>query len=220
MAKETLSQVQIIQSLGKRLSDFEEELSWGAPAAELRHLTGRIGELYAAMITRGQMAIEANQRGYDVISAENERISVKTCTTHRPNPQLKKSTLNQVDRVIVLKIHHGEEGVSIEEILDEPIDIALKQFRENTTAFVYSGATQKSALDLSRLRIVEEAEFKGKILRRYENGSFQVIKKNGIVASVTKDELRKMAKSLGITPNDNPTTRQWGRLILEHLKGC
>jgi len=44
-------------------------------------LTGRIGELYAAMITRGQMALETNQRGYDVVSALNERISVKTITT-------------------------------------------------------------------------------------------------------------------------------------------
>ncbi len=40
-----LMQVQIIQSLGEALPWFERELSWGVPAAELNHLTGRIGEL-------------------------------------------------------------------------------------------------------------------------------------------------------------------------------
>ena len=53
----TMSQVQIIQSLGEALTWFEKELNWGVPQAELWHLSGRIGELYAAMITRGQMAL-------------------------------------------------------------------------------------------------------------------------------------------------------------------
>src|SRR6218665_3050245 len=65
----TLTQVQIIQSLAEALSWFEKEISWGVSLGELRHLTGRIGELYAAMITRGQMTLDTNQRGYDVVSA-------------------------------------------------------------------------------------------------------------------------------------------------------
>jgi hypothetical protein len=60
-----LSQVQIIQSLAEALSWFEKELGWGVAPAELNHLTGRIGELYAAMITRGQMALATNQQGLD-----------------------------------------------------------------------------------------------------------------------------------------------------------
>jgi hypothetical protein len=76
-----LSQTQIIQSLAEALNWFEKEIEWGVKPAELNHLTGRIGELYAAMITRGQMALETNQKGYDVVSAENQKISVKTFTT-------------------------------------------------------------------------------------------------------------------------------------------
>jgi hypothetical protein len=49
--------MQFIQSLGEALAWFEREISWGVPATELRHLCGRIGELYVAMITNGQMAI-------------------------------------------------------------------------------------------------------------------------------------------------------------------
>ena len=47
----TLTQVQIIQSLAEALSWFEKELSWGVSPGELNHLTGRIGELYAAEIS-------------------------------------------------------------------------------------------------------------------------------------------------------------------------
>ncbi len=72
-----LTQMQLIQSLGEALAWFEREINWGVPATELRHLCGRIGELYVAMITNGQMATQVNQRGYDVVSAAGERISVK-----------------------------------------------------------------------------------------------------------------------------------------------
>lgn len=48
----TLTQVQIIQSLAEALAWMEKEIAWGVAIADLQHLTGRIGELYAAMITR------------------------------------------------------------------------------------------------------------------------------------------------------------------------
>ncbi len=73
-----LTQMQIIQSLGEAMSWFERELEWGVAPTELRHLSGRIGELYSALITNGQMVIEVNQKGYDVVSSTGERISVKT----------------------------------------------------------------------------------------------------------------------------------------------
>src|SRR4051795_7866648 len=99
----TLTQVQIIQSLAEALAWMEKELSWGVALAELNHLTGRIGELYAAMVTRGQMALETNQQGYDVVSALNERISVKTVTS-TVNVSFNLNTFHLVDRVIVLRI--------------------------------------------------------------------------------------------------------------------
>ena len=73
-----LTQMQLIQSLGEAMSWFERELNWGVPATELRHLCGRIGELYAALISNGQMANEVNQKGYDVVGSTGDKISVKT----------------------------------------------------------------------------------------------------------------------------------------------
>lgn len=99
----TLSQTQIIRSLADALQWFEKELAWGAPVAELRHLTGRIGELYVAMIMRGQMALSVNQVGYDVVSAEGERITVKTFTSST-RINFNPATLHNASRVMILQI--------------------------------------------------------------------------------------------------------------------
>ena len=108
----SLSQFQIIQSLGKSLEWLQQELSWGVSAQELSHLTGRIGELYTAMYTYGQMALENNQHGYDVISSDGERISVKTITTSN-HVSFTKSTLSYVDRIVILEINTTDLEINI-----------------------------------------------------------------------------------------------------------
>ena len=110
-----MTQMQLIQSLGEAMSWLEREISWGVPVAELRHLNGRIGELYVALITNGQMATEVNQKGYDVISQDGERISVKTTTMDGGTGHIpfNLKTLDQVDRVIVLKINTEEMQIEI-----------------------------------------------------------------------------------------------------------
>ena len=72
-----MTQMQIIQSLGEAMSWFERELQWGVPPTELRHLSRRIGELYAALITNGQMASNVNQSGYDVVTSIGERVEAR-----------------------------------------------------------------------------------------------------------------------------------------------
>src|SRR5688572_8126435 len=97
----SLTQMQLIQSLGEAMAWFERELHWGVPATELRHLCGRIGELYASLITNGQMAVAVNQQGYDVVSAQGERISVKTTAMMGGGGHVafNPKSLNQIDRV-------------------------------------------------------------------------------------------------------------------------
>ena len=122
----SLSQVQVIRSLAEALAWFEKELDWGVDPAELRHLTGRIGELYTAMITRGQMALAVNQRGYDVVAANGQHVSVKTVTSSG-HVTFRKSTIGYADRIIILRINIDEGEVSIEEIADGPAPDILAQ---------------------------------------------------------------------------------------------
>jgi len=89
------------------------------------------------MITRGQMALDTNQRGYDVVSASNERISVKTITSST-HVGFKASTFFHVDRVMVLRVNvDDDKGVSVEELLDAPATDALELMREQGGKLVY-----------------------------------------------------------------------------------
>ena len=216
-----LSQIQIIQSLAEALSWFERELGWGVKEAELRHLTGRIGELYAAMITRGQMALETNQRGYDVVSADNERISVKTVTS-TSTVRFKLSTIDQVDRVMVLRLNvDPEDGVSIEALLDSSIEEATLRYRDNGGDLIYSiTANAKKARPLENLKVLQNAQFDGYEILQYESGTINVLK-DGSVCIPAKPHLREIAGKIGISlffqTGATKNTRQLGADIIGQL---
>ena len=214
-----LSQVQIIRSLADALAWFEKELSWGVPQAELRHLTGRIGELYAAMITRGQMALAVNQKGYDVVSADGERISVKTITTSTHvafNPE----TFDQVDRVIVLRLVVEENEVSIEELLDRLAAEVLSELRESGGRLIYSPGARRQGRDLSELKVTSLARHKNIEIRQLENGTI-LVERDGVPDNPAKPTLRSIANDIGVNvlnANGNPkNTRTLGADILTVL---
>ncbi len=195
----TLTQTQIIQSLGEALAWFEKERAWGVPAAELRHLTGRIGELFAAMITRGQMALETNQRGYDVVGADGSRVSVKTVTS-RHNITFNAATLEQADRVMVLLlVDDPDKGLSIEELIDEDLAIftpRLGPLRNGVqTLYLPREAAEKPA---HALAVTDTASCDGLVITRFENGSIKV-EANGSEVRPTKPALRQLAARLGVT---------------------
>jgi hypothetical protein len=216
-----LTQTQIIQSLGEALSWFEKELSWGVEPAELRHLSGRIGELYAAMITRGQMAPETNQRGYDVISADNERISVKTVTSSS-HVVFKGSTFQFIDRIMVLRLNvSADDGPSIEALLDAPTQVAMEHLIQAGSDWRFSiGSIRRQPMSLENLAVTAMASFQDMVLQEYENGTIQV-HRNGENVSPAKPILRDAANQLGIALfRDSGTlknTRQLGSEVIKKL---
>lgn len=217
-----LSQVQIIRSLGEALAWFEKELSWNVEAAELRHLTGRIGELYAAMITRGQMALATNQRGYDVVSAEGEHISVKTFTSST-HGTFRKSTFSEVDRVMILRINVDETEASIEEIFDARASELLGHCKETSGGdylFPIGGRRSGPARPLEELQVTAEARVGERVVRQYENGTV-IVETAGTREPMTKPMLREMAAELGVSllnSNGNPrNTRQLGAEVIAAL---
>ncbi|KEA04717.1 hypothetical protein G6L94_00035 [Agrobacterium rhizogenes] len=195
----TLTQVQIIQSLAEALSWLEKEISWGVSPGELNHLTGRIGELYAAMITRGQMALDTNQRGYDVVSASNERISVKTVTTST-HVSFNQNTFHFVDRVMVLRVNiDDEKGVSVEELLDTPSDDAKKLMRSNAGKLVYPisrGAREERPVE--DLEITARAPYGNLEVIQYESGAIRISRNGELQPVVVKEVLRPIATEVGV----------------------
>lgn len=195
----TLTQVQIIQSLAEALSWFEKEVSWGVSPGELNHLTGRIGELYGAMITRGQMALDTNQRGYDIVSAANERVSVKTVTSSN-HVSFNQNTFHHVDRVMVLRVNiDDEKGVSVEELLDTSAHDAQQLMRSQGGKFVYPitrGIREERPVE--DLVVTASASYGDLEIVQYESGAIRIRRDGEDQPVVVKDLLRPIATEVGV----------------------
>ena len=217
-----LTQMQLIQSLGEAMSWFERELQWGIPATELRHLCGRIGELYAALITNGQMATTVNQRGYDVVSSTGERISVKTTAMqgHNGHVSFNPNSLAEVDRIIILRVN--TEEMQVETLLDAPIAqaIALMTPEGDGRRTLALSKLVKSVRQRSEIKTVNNVTFNGFTVRELESGSIEV-EKDGVIQNPTKPVLRDIATQLNIplvNANGNPfTTRQLGSQVIKTI---
>ena len=217
--------MQVIQSLGEAMAWFERELNWGVPATELRHLSGRIGELYAALITNGQMATSVNQHGYDVVSADGERISVKTTARMGSSGQISfnSNTIELVDRIIILRIN--TEEMQIEILLNELTADALKLTGERANKdkliIPMSKFVGKSKARLN-IPTVTSAIFDDYCINELESGSIEITQ-NGNLINPVKPVLREIASRLNLpTVNgngNNYNTRQLGSLVIKSLDG-
>lgn len=218
-----LTQMQLIQSLGEAMSWFERELLWGVPPTELRHLCGRIGELYVALITNGQMALRVNQQGYDVVSGQGERISVKTTAKMGATGHIafNPNTLSEVDRIIVLRVNAEEMQVEI--LLDASLAEALALMSSETDGrrVLPLNRLIKKSKPRSQIKTIKEVLFDNYKIRELESGSVE-IEKDGVAISPAKPELRAIALQLNISllnTNGNPlNTRQLGSQIIKSVE--
>ncbi len=224
-----ITQIQIIQSLGEALTWFQRELEWGVNPSELRHLTGRIGELYAALVTNGRMAEKSQQSGYDIVSSSGERVSVKTTTMTNGSGHVSFNprTLEAVDRVIVLQIAtDGQDGIQdlqIKVLLDAP-------YRE-VTSLLGSQRNGKCDLALSKLLsekpqirlplVAVEVKFDSVTIQELETATIVILKDGKSIAPV-KPVLREIAKELNIgllNASGSPhNTRQLGSLVIKGIQ--
>lgn len=192
-----LSQIEIIKSLGRALEWMEKELSWGSPVAELRHLTGRIGELYVAMITLGQLADSVNQRGYDVISSEGQKISVKTITSSN-HVAFNRNTIIEVDRIIIVQIN--TEDMQIEILEDFNKDLLFEKLKERDQKFIFSVVKKNTNrnIDLENFEVINSVFYCGYKIVQLENLSIQIFRNDELISPV-KPILRELAKGLNIS---------------------
>lgn len=218
-----LTQVQIIQSLGEAMNWLERELAWGVPATQQPHLIGRIGELYAALITNGQLAPEVNQRGYDVVSKDGERISVKTTAKQDSGGHVSFNprTLAHADRIMVLFMN--TEEMQIEVLLDEMTERAKAKMSEDKQGKLIISTDKlrtRKPVEIDKQEVVHEARHHDITIRELESGTILLIKA-GQPLTPAKRYLREIAEDLGIglmNSAGNPyNTRQLGSLIVKHL---
>jgi len=218
-----LTQMQIIQSLGDAMSWFQRELEWDVAPGELRHLCGRIGELYAALITNGQMASGTNQKGYDVVSKEGERISVKTTTMlgNGGHVSFNPRTLELVDRVIILRVN--TEEMQVETLLDAGIADAKLLMRDVAGEGMAISLSKLARSNVARAAIetVHEVVYKGIVIRELESGTIEADQHGQPILPV-KRLLRMLARELSVSivnGNGNElNTRQLGTLVIKTIE--
>ena len=204
------------------MSWFERELNWGCQATELRHLVGRIGELYAALITNGQMALEVNQKGYDVVSSKGERVSVKTTGTLSDANRIvsfNSETIKHVDRIMILRIN--SEEMQVETLLDLPVEEAQKlMVKQDKKLVINLNKISKKPKLKSELKTVKSAVYETLKIKELENGSIE-IESEGKIMPKSMPILLKIAESLNLNVlNSSGTplnTRQLGSNIIKHL---
>lgn len=218
-----LTQMQIIQSLSEAMNWFERELGWGVPPTELRHLCGRIGELYAALITNGQMATEVNQKGYDVVGGNGEKISVKTTAMMGTGGHVNfnSNTLEQVDRIIILRVNTDE--MQVETLLNSTSSEAIEFMgpEKNGKRSLALSKLIKAPKDRADIKSVKEVEFQGYLIRELETGTIEV-EQNDVLISPAKPALRSLAKILNISLLNNNgnllNTRQLGSHLIKAIE--
>ena len=101
----------------RQLNDHYSELirleteEFGIKPTEVRHPIGRLGEFYCALETNGQLAHTANQHGFDVISENGRKISVKTTAQTSGFVAISARTINKADDLKILQYLNGEINV-------------------------------------------------------------------------------------------------------------
>lgn len=203
---------------------FERELQWGVPPTELRHLIGRIGELYAALITNGQMATDVNQHGYDVVSDLGERVSVKTTAMMGSSGHIafNPNTLDKVDRIIILRVNTDE--MQIEILLNATKCEAIELMNTANTgakASISLSKLTRSPKERSELQSVRSVDFGQYVIQELENGAIEILLDDELVNPV-KPTLRQLASQLNISilnNSGNPyNTRQLGSTVIKAIE--
>ncbi|MHC5373569.1 DUF6998 domain-containing protein [Enterococcus sp. LJL120] len=229
----------IRESLKENIEFLKKELKRGAPLGELRHLTGRIGELYVANKYNGEMAIYTNQSGFDVKAPDGKRISVKTTSSTNGSHQFffNKNTLDEVDHVVILRI---SDTANITTLFDASVKDARKLMVErgkyaisqsklsNQKKYLSEGSGFEKELVVSTnvdLASMDYYEFSidGTLYGMFKNNNLIRLQKNLKLVKSVKPELRNMCFLLRIpvtysgSGGDAITNRLYSSKILKKL---
>lgn len=116
-----LSRVQLDELYMQYSTMLDLEINmFGCKPTEAIHLLGRLGELYCARHTNGTLARRVNQSGFDVVSGDGRRISVKTSAQKTGFVRINPRTMHQADDLMIVQfvdeqfsiLYHGDMRVA------------------------------------------------------------------------------------------------------------
>jgi hypothetical protein len=132
------------------------------------------------------MAVAVNQQGYDVVSAEGERISVKTTAMMGASGYIafNPKSLSQVDRVMVLRVN--TEEMQVEKLFDGSISdaMALMAAEGEGKRVLALSKLVKKARPRSEIKTTNEVRYGAFVLRELESGTIELERDGQSVAPV------------------------------------
>ncbi|WP_285603172.1 DUF6998 domain-containing protein [Enterococcus thailandicus] len=234
-----MNQEEICETFEDYKAVLKKELSWGVHLPELRHLNGRLGELYVAKVTEGQMATEVNQHGYDVISKNGERISVKTTATTSAKHLFffNKNTLKHVDRVVLLRITNEAELIILLDVSKEQAvklmkirgkKMVIRQSKLNNLDYYFQKEANQLAKPYDKDLLEDMNQYNFSILEKnyslfLKKGVIRLLEDGKLIESGSiKSKLIEIVSSLELEvyrPDGNKfTNKQYARKIINELK--
>lgn len=114
---------------------------FGVRPTEVRHLIGRLGEFHCALQVGGRLSHLANQHGFDVVCSRGRRISVKTTAQVTGFVAIGRSTMEQVDDLMLVQYRDG----ALHPVYYGPLDAVIPACR-------YYDYTGKYELDIAKAR--------------------------------------------------------------------
>ena len=193
----------------------------GIAPQELRAHTGVIGEAFVADYLGVKLAIENNQRGYDLIDADGLRVSVKTITTSK-SVSLKESTVDLVDRVIVVWLDTNEDELGVHIAYDAGVE---KFLADSTSPYRGSMKLRRGSMTFpSRPSSAQKFEVgpviathqEGEIvIRKHSSGSFTALVAGQPVPA--RQYLVDIRNAMGLPDKATNTTRSLGAQVFGAL---
>jgi hypothetical protein len=131
------------------------------------------------------------------------------------------ATIDQVDRVIVLRIVIDEDnGLAVEDLLDCSAGELAAHCGGDPQRLIYRAAQQRRVRPVENLQVTAEAQFRDLTIRQYESGTIQLLL-NGQVQPTAKPHLREIAAANGVDLLNGSSvpqnTRQLGADIIKNI---
>ncbi|WP_340249925.1 hypothetical protein [Sulfitobacter pontiacus] len=193
----------------------------GIAPQELRAHTGVIGEAFVADYLGVKLTNENNQRGYDLIDEDGLRVSVKTITTST-GVSLKESTLDLVDRIIVVWLDTNEDEIGVHVAYDASVERFLAD-----SAAPYRGSLrlgrgamtfpnkQPSAQKFEVGDVIATHVEDNIVIRKHTSGSFTALV--GGEPMPARQYLLEIRNALGLHDKATNTTRSLGAQVFGAL---
>lgn len=194
-----LTQIDHIHALDETLRGFERELQWGVSPRDLGHLVERIGQIFAAICSNGQIVPADENCGYSVVGYNGDRYLVQCVSGDIVGGEINftHEQLEKVDRVCILFFSTDE--IEINTLLDTSVERLARyvSHHHGNKLIVPLLSLVSSKREPGEIKVTRTVQYKDYVISERENGGVDVASYGNLLNPV-KPILLKLAAELDV----------------------